>query len=71
MPPNVLHPPVLVLISLGARPLPLVPEAKFVLVAAAGVAASFAVGAAATRPSGHRTGRASPSGITGPRSSIS
>jgi hypothetical protein len=64
----VLHPPVLVLVSLGARPLPLVPEAKFVLVAAAGVAASFAVGAAASRPSGHGTGRASPSGVTGARS---
>ena len=67
----VLHPPVLVLISLGARPLPLIPEAKFVLVAAAGVAASFAVGAAARRSAGHRTGRASPSGMTGARSSIS
>jgi len=41
-----LHPPVLVLASMSARPLPLLPEAKFVLVAAAGVLASFALGAA-------------------------
>ena len=37
----------------------------------AGVAASFAVGATASRPAGHRTGRASPSGRTGARSSVS
>jgi glucan biosynthesis protein C len=45
----VLHAPVLVLVSLAARPLPLPPEAKFVLVAAAGVVAAFTVGWAVTR----------------------
>jgi hypothetical protein len=45
----VLHPPVLVLVSTAALPLPLPPEAKFLLVAAAGVAAAFAVGWAVTR----------------------
>jgi hypothetical protein len=45
----VLHPPVLVLASLAARPLPLPPEAKFVLVAAVGVVTAFAVGWAVTR----------------------
>lgn len=45
----VLHPPVLVLVSLAALPLPLPPEAKFVLVAAAGVVAVFTVGWAVTR----------------------
>ena len=45
----VLHAPVLVLVSLAALPLPLPPEAKFVLVAAAGVAAAFTVGWAVTR----------------------
>ena len=44
-----LHPPVLVLLSLAAWPLPLPPEAKFVLVAAAGVIAAFTVGWAVTR----------------------
>jgi glucan biosynthesis protein C len=44
-----LHPPVLVLLSLAAWPLPLPPEAKFVLVAAAGVVAAFTVGWAVTR----------------------
>jgi peptidoglycan/LPS O-acetylase OafA/YrhL len=44
-----LHPPVLVMVSLAARPLPLPPEAKFVLVAAAGVVAAFTVGWAVTR----------------------
>jgi hypothetical protein len=45
----VLHAPVLVLVSLAARPLPLPPEAKFLLVAAAGVVAAFSVGWAVTR----------------------
>jgi glucans biosynthesis protein C len=40
----VLHPPVLVVLSLLARPLAVAPEAKFVLVAATGVVAAFAVG---------------------------
>jgi glucans biosynthesis protein C len=44
-----LHPPVLVLASFAARPLPLPPEAKFVLVAAVGVVAVFTVGWAVTR----------------------
>jgi hypothetical protein len=45
----ILHPPVLVLVSIAALPLPLPPEAKFVLVAAAGVLAAFTVGWAVTR----------------------
>jgi peptidoglycan/LPS O-acetylase OafA/YrhL len=45
----VLHPPVLVVLSLLARPLPVPPEAKFVLVAASGVAAAFAAGVGLTR----------------------
>jgi hypothetical protein len=45
----VLHPPVLVLASLAARPLPLAPEAKFLLVAAAGVVAGFTLGWAISR----------------------
>jgi hypothetical protein len=45
----VLHPPVLVALSLLARPLPVVPEAKFVLVAMTGVVAAFAVGVRLTR----------------------
>jgi glucan biosynthesis protein C len=45
----VLHPPVLVALSLLARPLPVVPEAKFVLVAMTGVVAAFAVGVGLTR----------------------
>jgi hypothetical protein len=45
----VLHPPVLVVLSLLARPLPVPPEAKFVLVAAGGVAAAFAAGVGLTR----------------------
>jgi hypothetical protein len=45
----VLHAPVLVMASFAARPLPLPPEAKFVLVAAAGVVAAFTVGWAVTR----------------------
>jgi peptidoglycan/LPS O-acetylase OafA/YrhL len=45
----VLHPPVLVLLSLLARPLPVTPEGKFVLVAATGVAGAFAVGIGLTR----------------------
>jgi hypothetical protein len=45
----VLHAPVLVMASFAARPLPLPPEAKFVLVAAAGVVAAFAMGWAVTR----------------------
>ena len=45
----VLHPPVLVVLSLLARPLPVAPEAKFVLVAAGGVVAAFAVGVGLTR----------------------
>ena len=44
-----LHPLVLVLASLAARPLPLPPEAKFLLVAPAGVAAAFTAGWAVTR----------------------
>jgi hypothetical protein len=44
-----LHPPVLVLVSIAALPLPLPPEAKFVLVAAAGMLAAFTVGWAVTR----------------------
>jgi hypothetical protein len=45
----VLHPLVLVLVSFAARPLPLPPEVKFLLVAPAGVAAVFTAGWAATR----------------------
>ena len=45
----VLHAPVLVLASLAAWPLPLPPELKFVLVAAAGVVATFSVGWTVTR----------------------
>jgi glucans biosynthesis protein C len=45
----VLHPPVLVALSLLARPLPVVPEAKFVLVAMIGVVAAFALGVGLTR----------------------
>jgi peptidoglycan/LPS O-acetylase OafA/YrhL len=44
-----LHPPLLVMASFAARPLPLPPEAKFVLVAAVGVVAVFTVGWAVTR----------------------
>jgi hypothetical protein len=44
-----LHPLVLVLVSFAARPLPLPPEVKFLLVAPAGVAAVFTVGWAVTR----------------------
>ena len=44
-----LHPPVLVLVSIATLPLPLPPEARFVLVAAAGVVAAFTVGWAVTR----------------------
>ena len=40
----VLHPPVLVVLSLLARPLAVAPEAKFALVATTGVVAAFAVG---------------------------
>jgi peptidoglycan/LPS O-acetylase OafA/YrhL len=40
----VLHPPVLVALSLLARPLAVAPEAKFVLVAGTGVVVAFAVG---------------------------
>jgi peptidoglycan/LPS O-acetylase OafA/YrhL len=40
----VLHPPVLVALSLLARPLAVAPEAKFLLVATTGVVAAFAVG---------------------------
>jgi glucan biosynthesis protein C len=45
----VLHPPVLVMLSLLARPLPVAPEAKFLLVAPTGVVAAFAVGVGLTR----------------------
>jgi glucans biosynthesis protein C len=45
----VLHPPVLVVLSLLARPLPVAPEAKFLLVAMTGVVAAFAVGVGLTR----------------------
>jgi hypothetical protein len=45
----VLHAPALVLVSLAALPLPLPPEAKFVLVAGAGVVAAFTLGWAVTR----------------------
>ena len=45
----VLHPPVLVMLSLLVRPLPVPPEAKFLLVAAGGVVAAFAVGVGLTR----------------------
>jgi hypothetical protein len=45
----VLHPLVLVLVSFAARPLPLPPEVKFLLVAPAGVVAAFSVGWAVTR----------------------
>jgi len=45
----VLHPPVLVVLSLLARPLPVAPEAKFVLVGGVGVVAAFAVGVGLTR----------------------
>lgn len=45
----VLHPPVLVVLSMLARPLPVAPEAKFVLVAVGGVVAAFAVGVGLTR----------------------
>ena len=45
----VLHPPVLVALSLLVRPLPVAPEAKFVLVAVSGVVAAFAVGVGLSR----------------------
>jgi glucans biosynthesis protein C len=45
----VLHPPVLVVLSLLARPLAVAPEAKFLLVATLGVVAAFAVGVGLTR----------------------
>jgi hypothetical protein len=45
----VLHPPVLVALSLLARPLAVAPEAKFVLVGGVGVVAAFAVGVGLTR----------------------
>jgi glucan biosynthesis protein C len=45
----VLHPLVLVLVSFAARPLPLPPEVKFLLVAPAGVATVFTAGWAVTR----------------------
>jgi hypothetical protein len=45
----ILQPPVVVLVSIAALPLPLLPEAKFLLVAGAGVPAAFAVGWAVTR----------------------
>jgi peptidoglycan/LPS O-acetylase OafA/YrhL len=65
----VLHPPVLVLASMAARPLPLVPEVKFVLVAAAGVVASFALGAAVARmaPPARRGGPRACSVVSGVR----
>jgi len=44
----VLHPPVLVVLSLLARPLTVAPEAKFLLVATTGVVATFAVGVGLT-----------------------
>jgi glucans biosynthesis protein C len=44
----VLHPPVLVALSLLARPLAVAPEAKFVLVAGTGVVVAFAVGVGLT-----------------------
>jgi glucans biosynthesis protein C len=47
----VVHPIVLVSASAAARPLPWPPETKFVLVAAVGVAVSFAVGWTLTRSS--------------------
>jgi glucans biosynthesis protein C len=45
----VLHPPVLVALSLLARPFPVVPELKLLLVAALGVPACFTIGCALTR----------------------
>ncbi|GAB2862142.1 acyltransferase family protein [Lentzea nigeriaca] len=50
----VLHPTVLVLLSLAARPLPWPPEAKFVLVAVVGVPLCFVVGYFVTRIPGVR-----------------
>ncbi|HET7278485.1 MAG TPA: acyltransferase family protein [Dermatophilaceae bacterium] len=44
-----LHPPVLVALSAAARPLATVPEVKFLLVAALGVPACFAIGYLTTR----------------------
>jgi len=44
----VLHPPVLVALSLLARPLTVAPEAKFVLVGSVGMVAAFAVGIGVT-----------------------
>lgn len=44
----VLHPPVLVALSLLARPLAVAPEAKFLLVAMTGVVGAFAVGVGLT-----------------------
>ena len=49
-----LHPLVLVVISLAMRPVPVPPEVKFVLVAVVGVPACFAVGYLATRVPGAR-----------------
>jgi hypothetical protein len=49
-----LHPPVLVLLSLAALSLPLPPEAKFVLVAVVGVPAAFLVGYGVTQVPGIR-----------------
>jgi peptidoglycan/LPS O-acetylase OafA/YrhL len=44
----VLHPPVLVVLSLLVRPLAVAPEAKFLLIATTGVVAAFAVGIGVT-----------------------
>jgi surface polysaccharide O-acyltransferase-like enzyme len=49
-----LHPAVLVVLSALARPLPAVPEVKFVMVAATGVPACFAVGYLVSRVPGVR-----------------
>lgn len=49
-----LHPPALVVLSAVARPLTVVPEVKFVLVAAAGVPACYAVGYLVSRIPGVR-----------------
>jgi hypothetical protein len=49
-----IHPPVLVLVSLACRPLPLPPEGKFLVVAGVGLPATFALGYALTRAPGLR-----------------
>jgi peptidoglycan/LPS O-acetylase OafA/YrhL len=45
----VIHPPVVVLLSVAMRSVPVPIEVKFLVVAVVGVACAFAIGSAATR----------------------